>query len=88
MMTFACAIEVRRPLIRSTNTGVSTVILANGDILQKSPLHQEWTGSYDVPYLQNPELTTFTHYGYLDFVFYGIALMILLIYALLSRRKN
>ncbi|MFZ4404947.1 MAG: apolipoprotein N-acyltransferase [Pseudobdellovibrionaceae bacterium] len=88
MMTFARAIEVRRPLIRSTNTGVSTVILANGDILQKSPLHQEWTGSYDVPYLQSPELTTFTHYGYLDFVFYGIALMILLIYALLRRRKN
>lgn len=58
-MTLARAIESRRPLIRSTNTGISTVILANGAILDLSPLHKEWYKLYEVPYATNPPPTPF-----------------------------
>jgi apolipoprotein N-acyltransferase len=47
-MTLARAIEFRRPLIRSTNTGISTAIEASGEQETQSPLHQEWTGVFDV----------------------------------------
>lgn len=58
-MTLARAIEVRRPLIRSTNTGITTAITAAGEILQKSPQAQEWTGLYEIPYLTNPSHTLY-----------------------------
>ena len=57
-MTLARSIEFRRPLLRATNTGISTAVLASGEILERSPLHQEWSGLYKIPYLKNP-LTTF-----------------------------
>lgn len=63
-MTLARAIEVRRPLVRSTNTGISSVVLANGDILQLSPLHQEWFYLYEVPYAKNPGRTVFMTWGF------------------------
>ena len=49
-MTLARAVEFRRPVVRATNTGISTVILANGDVLEKSPLQKEWTHIFNVPY--------------------------------------
>ena len=60
-MTLARAIEVRRPLIRSTNTGITTVILADGQILPWSPIDKEWFGLYEVPYQSDPQLTTYTY---------------------------
>lgn len=63
-MTLVRAIETRRPLVRSTNTGISTVILASGEILETSPLHQEWHHLYDVPYLKNPPSTVFMRWGF------------------------
>lgn len=60
-MTLARAIEVRRPLVRSTNTGITTVILADGKILPWSPIDKEWFGLYEVPYQSSPELTIYTH---------------------------
>lgn len=56
-MTLARGVEFRRPVLRSTNTGISTVGLANGDVLEQSPLHQEWAGVYDIPYLKTPPVT-------------------------------
>ena len=58
-MTLARAIEVRRPLIRSTNTGITTGITAAGEILQKSPQDQEWAGQFEIPYMTNPPHTFF-----------------------------
>jgi apolipoprotein N-acyltransferase len=58
-MTFARAIEFRRPLIRSTNTGITTAILASGDMLERSPMHTEWTGNFRIPYLADPPHTFF-----------------------------
>ncbi len=63
-MTLARAVEVRRPLVRSTNTGISTVILADGKILELSPLHQEWFYLYEVPYAMFPRPTLFMGWGY------------------------
>lgn len=64
-MTLARAVENRRPLIRSTNTGISTVALANGDILEQSPIYQSWAKVYSVPFQKNPEMTFFTRFRYL-----------------------
>ncbi len=56
-MTLARAVEFRRPVVRATNTGISTVALASGEIMQRSPLHKEWSGLYQVPYIKDPKPT-------------------------------
>ena len=56
-MTLARAVEFRRPVVRVTNTGISTVALASGKVLQQSPLDREWSGLYTVPYQKNPAST-------------------------------
>lgn len=58
-MTFARSIEFRRPLIRATNTGISTGILASGEILEFSPIGKEWTGLFRIPYKTSPEHTIY-----------------------------
>lgn len=68
IMTLARAVEVRRPLVRSTNTGISTVILANGQVLESSKINTAWTSNYEIPYLTNPSLSFYTKYGYLDWI--------------------
>jgi apolipoprotein N-acyltransferase len=64
-MTLARGIEFRRPVIRSTNTGISTVMRADGTILERSPLHREWFHSFDVPYRRVPPSTFYQKYGHL-----------------------
>lgn len=64
-MTLARAIEFRRPLIRSTNTGISTVMLASGEILHQSPLGEEWWSMFRIPYQTQPEHTFYERYGFL-----------------------
>ncbi len=77
-MTAARAVEFRRPLIRATNTGITTVVLANGDFLQKSPTLTQWSYLYDVPYLKNPEHTIYEKIFYIwDFLLGGSILYIL-----------
>ncbi len=56
-MTLARAIENRRPLIRVTNTGISTVILHDGQVLEQSPRNEEWYKVYDVPFHSVPPST-------------------------------
>jgi apolipoprotein N-acyltransferase len=71
-MTLARGVEFRRPVLRATNTGISTVSLASGEILQRSPIHKEWTGVYEVPYLQNPPATFYQKYFWLvPFLLWG-----------------
>ncbi|NOS88007.1 MAG: apolipoprotein N-acyltransferase, partial [Methylococcaceae bacterium] len=64
-MTLARGVEFRLPVLRVTNTGISTVALASGDILERSPVHQPWTGIYQVPYLKNPRATFYQNWFYL-----------------------
>jgi len=61
-MTLARAIETRLPIIRSTNTGITTVGLASGEIMDQSPLHVKWNQLYEIPYRKNPEPTFFVKY--------------------------
>jgi apolipoprotein N-acyltransferase len=72
-MTFARAVEVRRPLIRSTNSGISGVALASGEILPLSPIYQVWEHTYDVPYARQPQDTIFMGWGF--WLFPGILLL-------------
>lgn len=87
-MTLARAIEVRRPLIRSTNTGISTVMLANGDILQQSPVHQAWQGSYDVEMKKNSPTTDFVLWGHYDWIVILIAWMAVLAKGILDAKPR
>lgn len=64
-MTLARAIEFRLPLVRVTNTGISTVTLASGEILEQSPLNSEWVGFYKIPYNKNPSATFYKLYPWL-----------------------
>jgi len=63
-MTLARGIEFRRPVVRATNTGISTAMRADGTLLDLSPLHAEWTGLYEIPYRQAPRPTFYQEYGF------------------------
>lgn len=64
-MTLGRAIEFRRPVIRSTNTGISTVALADGTILEKSPLNVEWAKTFVIPYSSVPKPTLYQKFPWL-----------------------
>lgn len=64
-MTLARGVEFRRPVLRATNTGISTVSLASGEVLTQSPMNQTWAKRYDVPYLKQPITTFYQQWFYL-----------------------
>ncbi|MDE0119250.1 MAG: apolipoprotein N-acyltransferase [Bdellovibrionales bacterium] len=88
-MTLARAIEVRRPLIRGTNTGLSAFISAKGEVENISTLNTATGWMQEVPYysMENNKQSVFTLWGYyinsyflwglffLLFVFYLIRLL-------------
>lgn len=78
-MTLARAVEFRRPLLRVTNTGISTVVLASGEILERSPLHQEWASAYQLPYLQQPPTTFYQQWFWLGPSVLWLSLGVLLV---------
>ena len=63
-LTLGRAIENRRPLLRATNTGISAVVLANGDLTKTSPENEAWAGLFEIPYVKNPRPTPFQTWGY------------------------
>ncbi len=77
-MTLARAVEVRRPLVRSTNTGFSSAILASGEVLENSPINKSWAYTYEIPYKKNPGQSSYTKFGYLDWMVWLILLISLL----------
>ncbi|MCE3009367.1 MAG: apolipoprotein N-acyltransferase [Proteobacteria bacterium] len=83
-MTLARAIETRRPLIRSTNTGISTVMDAAGRRYEASPLFKEWFGFYEIPYQANPPLTIYTQFG----SWLPVLVVLLLAFALIRGRSR
>ncbi len=64
-MTLARGVEFRRPVLRATNTGISTVSLANGDVLEFSPLDTRWAEAYHVPFMTQPQTTFYQRHFYL-----------------------
>jgi apolipoprotein N-acyltransferase len=87
-MTLARGVEFRRPVLRVTNTGISTVSLASGEILQQSPIHQSWAGVYQVPYLKNPQSTFYQNWFWLVPGLLWASLLTLLVLGCLPRFKQ
>ncbi len=87
-MTLARGVEFRRPVLRVTNTGISSVVLASGDILEQSPIHQPWTGLYEVPYLSTPQTTFYQNWFWLVPSLLWSSLLALLSWGLISVRKQ
>jgi apolipoprotein N-acyltransferase len=77
-MTLARALEVRLPLVRSTNTGITTAIQATGEIEIFSPLFQEWVGSFEIKIPTEPKLTFYARWGKWLNVIQVLVLLILL----------
>ncbi len=86
-MTAARAIEFRRPVIRATNTGITSVILPNGDFLEKSPTSKEWSHLYDVPYLKNAEHTLYEKIFYIWDILLGAIILCVLILAKIGPKR-
>ena len=79
-MTLARGVEFRRPVLRVTNTGVSTVALANGDVLEQSPMDTSWAGVYNIPYRTQPQATFYQqHFGLLPGLLWSALLLLLTI---------
>ena len=89
-LALARAIEFRRPLIRSTNTGISSVILANGEILEQSPLNKKWWHVYNIPYSKEPKPTFYQKYGDLVplLLFLFISLLFFMLFFNVSLKKE
>ena len=78
----ARAVEVRRPIVRSTNTGISTVVLASGEMLESSRPDETWAHTFEVPYASNPPTTIYQRWPWLfPFVmFFGLLVSLWLTY--------
>ena len=86
-MTAGRAIEFRRPLIRATNTGITTVVLPTGEFLEKSPTLVTWSKMYDVPYKKNPEHTIYEKIFYIWDILLGITILCILTMAMIGRKR-
>ncbi len=86
-MTGARAVEFRRPMIRATNTGITSVILANGDFLAKSPSLTEWSHLYDVSFNKNPEHSLYEKMIYFWDFLLGICILYILAAATIGRNR-
>lgn len=87
-MTLARAIEVRLPLIRSTNTGITSAITASGDILSMGPRFEKWYHLYKIPYTENPKLTFYARHSQWVDLAPILVLIILGILTLLRKKKG
>ncbi len=63
-VTMARAIEVRRPIVRGTNTGFSAMISAKGDLQTSFIINESWSQLWEVPYHSSHQQTTFASWGY------------------------
>ena len=87
-MTMARGVEFRRPVLRVTNTGISSVSLASGDILEQSPIHQQWAGLYEVAYLKNPPSTFYQRWFWLMPCLLWSGLVVLLVLGFIQRKRT
>lgn len=84
-MTLARAVETRRPMVRSTNTGFSSAVLANGTELERSPMNQTWMTTYKINYLSQAPLSFYTQWGHYDWV---LLILILILLVLIKPKNN
>ncbi|MFW2366394.1 MAG: apolipoprotein N-acyltransferase [Desulforhopalus sp.] len=80
-MSVLRAVESRRSLVRSANTGVSAFISPSGKIIDRSEIFVPWAAAVDVVLLE--EETVWVRYGYLfapGCLILGVAAMLVCIY--------
>ena len=88
VMNLSRAIETRRPVIRNTNTGLSTVIQADGTVENLSPRNKPWFELYEVSYYKNPPKTLFLSWGYyINDIFY-ILLALFIGFFLIKKKEG
>ncbi len=88
-MTLARAIETRRPLIRATNTGISSVIHSNGEVETLSPINKSWYALFQIPYYTNPQKTLFMSWGfYINEIFLFLLSCFMLIFEFFYRKRK
>ena len=92
-MTLARTIEVRRPLIRGTNTGFSAFISAKGEIEKISTLNKNTSWIQEVPYYSVEKQSTFSLWGYYVnqyflWILFFLCLGYFCLHKILVRRKN
>ena len=79
-MTLARGIEHRRPVIRATNTGFTSIMTPEGELLERSLLFKEWTHKFEVPYYATPITTFYQKYPWLITALLSIALLFTVIW--------
>jgi apolipoprotein N-acyltransferase len=85
-MTVYRAVETRRSVVRSANTGISGLIDPLGRVRSESPLFVTWSKTVDVPLMN--ERTFFVQWGYLFApACLGLAVLIAL-FGLIRARRN
>ena len=85
-MTLARSIEHRIPSLRVTNTGISTAIAADGSLLQRSPIGEEWVGSFSLAVRSLPPTTLYQRIG--AAVPWLLSLVTLMAIVILQRNKQ
>ncbi len=86
-ITAGRALENRRPLIRSTNTGLSTVIKSNGQPMKISTRSKEWAGVYTVNYPDKDIKTIYQRWGK-DLHYILLIIITLIVYAFGRYKKS
>ena len=81
------ALELGKPLIRATNTGISVFIGAKGEVLAQAPQFVETALTYDIAPMKGK--TPYSVLG--DMPLYGLSLLFLMLrgmMAFMRRRMN
>jgi apolipoprotein N-acyltransferase len=63
-MALARAIELRRPLVRLTSSGIAAAITRRGDVIVMSPLDTRWSATVPVPFIAVAESTFYERIGH------------------------
>lgn len=80
------AIETRRDIARSANTGTCAIVNQRGDILQPSPWWEEWAIKGQI--YPNTEITPFVRYGDIAGMLCCWISAAFLVMGILSRRRK
>lgn len=87
IMTFGRAIENRKPLVRSTNTGITSAILANGSLLRQSLSDVQWSDTFQIKYKKNAPETFYTRWGHYDWILICLSIIFIIFRGFYVRKK-